>query len=52
MFFEKNVVKFAFLSKKYKVYVLDKDYKNCVYCWKPSDEATEEVYITNLEVSE
>ena len=39
-------------SKKYKVYVLDKDYKNCVYCWKPSDEATEEVYITNLEVSE
>ena len=39
-------------SKQHKVYVLDKNYKNCVYCWKPSDEATEEVYITNLEVSE
>lgn len=37
-------------SRKYKVYVLDKNYKNCVYCWKPTDELTQEVYITNYEV--
>ncbi len=35
-------------SKKYKTYYLDKSYKNCVYCWKPSDEPTQEVYITNI----
>ena len=34
-------------SKKYKVYVLDKNYDNCVYCRKPTDELTQEVYITN-----
>lgn len=36
-------------SDKYNVYVLDKNYKNCVYCWKPTDELTQEVYITNRE---
>lgn len=36
-------------SNKYRVYVLDKNYKNCVYCWKPTDELTQEVYITNRE---
>lgn len=34
-------------SKKYKTYVLDKDYSNCVYCLKPSEGITQEVYITN-----
>ena len=35
-------------SKKYKTYELDKSYANCVYCWKPTDELTQEVYITNM----
>lgn len=35
-------------SKKYKTYELDKSYSNCVYCWKPTDAKTQEVYITNV----